>query len=79
LSKGEQVWQAHRTHYYQRATDRGFSVTEIVGRVFALNLVLCGLACISVAAPTPIVQIAALVAGAALVSLLLMSFTRGKR
>src|SRR4029077_15515318 len=22
LSNGERVWQAHRTHYYQRATDR---------------------------------------------------------
>jgi hypothetical protein len=36
------VWQAHRTHYYQRATDRGFSVMEIVVRVFVLNLALAG-------------------------------------
>jgi hypothetical protein len=29
----EPVWQAHRSHFYQRATDRGFSVMEIVARV----------------------------------------------
>ena len=27
LSRKEKVWQAHRTHFYQRATDNGFSVT----------------------------------------------------
>ena len=26
LAKGEPVWQAHRSHFYQRATDNGFSV-----------------------------------------------------
>src|SRR5581483_8253583 len=50
LSNGERVWQAHRTHYYQRATDRGFSATEIVARVFTINLVLAGLALITVLA-----------------------------
>ncbi len=31
LVRGERVWQAHRTHFYQRATDNGFSVPAIVG------------------------------------------------
>lgn len=44
LSRGEKVWEAHRSHFYQRATDNGFSVTSVVGHVFALNLVLAGLA-----------------------------------
>ena len=26
LARGEPVWQAHRTHFYQLATDRGFTV-----------------------------------------------------
>ena len=26
LMRGERVWLAHRTHFYQRATDNGFSV-----------------------------------------------------
>ena len=31
LSRREKVWQAHRTHFYQRATDNGFSVLEVTG------------------------------------------------
>ena len=45
------VWQAHRTHFYQLATERGFTVREVVGRVFLLNLCLCVLAAITVLVP----------------------------
>jgi UDP-N-acetylmuramyl pentapeptide phosphotransferase/UDP-N-acetylglucosamine-1-phosphate transferase len=76
FSNGERVWQAHRTHYYQRATDRGYSVTEIVARVFAVNICLAGLALISVIEASLITDIAAFVLGAALVTWLLSSFTR---
>jgi UDP-N-acetylmuramyl pentapeptide phosphotransferase/UDP-N-acetylglucosamine-1-phosphate transferase len=78
LSHGEQVWKAHRTHYYQRATDRGFTVTEIVARVFALNVALGGLAVLTVVAPRLPVQLIALCAGAALVAWVLSGFARGK-
>ena len=27
LARGERVWQAHRSHFYQRATDNGFTVS----------------------------------------------------
>ena len=37
LANGEPIMQAHRSHFYQRAMDGGFSVYQIVGRVFALN------------------------------------------
>ena len=30
VARGEPFWQAHRTHFYQRATDNGFTVPEIV-------------------------------------------------
>jgi UDP-N-acetylmuramyl pentapeptide phosphotransferase/UDP-N-acetylglucosamine-1-phosphate transferase len=76
LSRGERIWQAHRTHYYQRATDRGFTVTEIVGRVFVVNLCLAALALITVLAGRHLVDAAALACGAALVGVLLYSFTR---
>ena len=76
LSNGERVWQAHRTHYYQRATDRGFSATEIVVRVFAINLGLGALAVATVMAGSLIVNAIALICGAALVGWLLYSFTR---
>jgi UDP-N-acetylmuramyl pentapeptide phosphotransferase/UDP-N-acetylglucosamine-1-phosphate transferase len=76
MSNGERVWQGHRTHYYQRATDRGFSVTEIVVRVFAVNLGLGALAAATVLANSLIANTGALVCGAALVGWLLYSFTR---
>jgi UDP-N-acetylmuramyl pentapeptide phosphotransferase/UDP-N-acetylglucosamine-1-phosphate transferase len=76
---GERVWQAHRTHFYQRATNRGFSVIEIVGRVFAVNVGLAVLAVISVAVPGWRTSLIALAAGAALVAWLLWTFARGRK
>jgi len=76
---GERIWQAHRTHYYQRATDRGLTVSEIVARVFAANLGLAVLAVLSVIARSRTIDIAALACGAALVGWLLYVFTRGRR
>jgi UDP-N-acetylmuramyl pentapeptide phosphotransferase/UDP-N-acetylglucosamine-1-phosphate transferase len=78
LIAGERVWQAHRTHFYQRATDRGLTVIEIVGRVFAVNVVLATLALISVVVPAQWMSLATLAAGAALVTWLLWAFARGK-
>ena len=75
-SNGERVWQAHRTHYYQRATDRGFSVTEVVARVFAVNLALAVLAMATVLADSSSVDFVAFICGAALVGWLLHAFTR---
>ncbi len=76
LSRGERIWQAHRTHYYQRATDRGFAVGEIVGLVLIVNLVLAALALATVLVKSRLVDGAALACGAALVGLLLYGFTR---
>jgi hypothetical protein len=73
---GEPFWAAHRTHFYQRATDLGFSVGEIVARVFAVNLVLGSLAVGSVAVSSPAVSVAALALGTALVAGLLAHFSR---
>jgi UDP-N-acetylmuramyl pentapeptide phosphotransferase/UDP-N-acetylglucosamine-1-phosphate transferase len=78
-SRGERIWQAHRTHYYQRATDRGFTVSDIVGRVFVVNLVLAALALITVPAGSRLVDAAALACGVALVGALLYSFTRKRQ
>jgi UDP-N-acetylmuramyl pentapeptide phosphotransferase/UDP-N-acetylglucosamine-1-phosphate transferase len=74
----EPVWKAHRTHFYQRATDRGWSVIEIVRRVFLVNTALAALACMSVWFPTWPAGAACLLAAAALVGWLLLSLVRGK-
>jgi UDP-N-acetylmuramyl pentapeptide phosphotransferase/UDP-N-acetylglucosamine-1-phosphate transferase len=44
MARREPFWTAHRTHFYQRATDNGFTVWRVVGEVFALNNVLAALA-----------------------------------
>jgi len=44
MAKREPFWAAHRSHFYQRATDNGFSVSRVVGEVFALNILLAALA-----------------------------------
>jgi len=79
LRRGERVWVAHRSHFYQRATDNGFKVIEVVGEVFVLNLVLCALATVSIMWPAPVVQAAILGGGAIAVAILLVRFSRPRR
>ena len=79
LARREAVWQAHRTHFYQRATDGGFAVREIVVRVFVLNIALATLALVSAIEPDLRVDLATLALGGALVAWLLGTFARGKR
>src|SRR5271169_5313435 len=47
IARREPFWAAHRKHFYQRATDNGFTVSRVVGEVLALNIALAGLAMIS--------------------------------
>jgi UDP-N-acetylmuramyl pentapeptide phosphotransferase/UDP-N-acetylglucosamine-1-phosphate transferase len=75
----ESFWQAHRTHFYQRATDNGFTVPEIVTRIFLVNLVLAALALTSAATSRPVVSLTMLAAGAAVVAWLLATFAHAKR
>ena len=79
LLNGEKVWRAHRTHFYQRATDAGLTVPQIVGRVFVVNFVLVGLALATILMPSLAISIATLALGGVLVTWLLFSFVRGKQ
>ena len=76
---GERLWVAHRTHFYQRARDNGFTNMQIVGRVFAVNAALVALAALSVTAQSPWSGAMALLAGVCLVAWLLIGFVRGGR
>jgi UDP-N-acetylmuramyl pentapeptide phosphotransferase/UDP-N-acetylglucosamine-1-phosphate transferase len=76
LVNGENVMQAHRSHFYQRAMSNDFSVYAIIGRVLFLNLVLIALAGLTIATDSLAVQIAALAAGCVLVGWLLYLFQR---
>jgi UDP-N-acetylmuramyl pentapeptide phosphotransferase/UDP-N-acetylglucosamine-1-phosphate transferase len=78
LSRGEKVWVAHRTHFYQRATQNGFSVMEAVTRIFAVNVAL-GLLALSTLIRTGLaVQIVAVACGAMLVAWLLYTLAKGR-
>jgi UDP-N-acetylmuramyl pentapeptide phosphotransferase/UDP-N-acetylglucosamine-1-phosphate transferase len=76
LAKRERVWAAHRSHFYQRATDNGFSVLRVVGEVFALNLGLAALAIASTMTASPTGRIALLLSGGFAVALVLIRFSR---
>ncbi|MGY2989888.1 MraY family glycosyltransferase [Bradyrhizobium sp. USDA 4508] len=76
MARREPFWAAHRSHFYQRATDNRFTVWRVVGEVFALNAVLALLAFTSVALNSLTADIALLLAGALAVAWLLRRFSR---
>ncbi|MCK1737019.1 glycosyltransferase family 4 protein [Bradyrhizobium sp. 138] len=76
IIRREPFWSAHRTHFYQRATDNGFTAPRVIGEVFALNLVLALLAIVTVRAASLTITIVSLFAGAAAVALVLQRFSR---
>jgi UDP-N-acetylmuramyl pentapeptide phosphotransferase/UDP-N-acetylglucosamine-1-phosphate transferase len=78
LAHGEPVLQAHRSHFYQRAMDGGFSVYQIVGRVFLLNIALIALAATTLVMTPYVPHAAALIAGGVLVVLLLYRFATAR-
>jgi UDP-N-acetylmuramyl pentapeptide phosphotransferase/UDP-N-acetylglucosamine-1-phosphate transferase len=78
LVHGERFWDAHRSHFYQRATDNGFTVSEVVARIFLLNLLLAGLAIASIAIRSTGADVAILVLGALGVMFVLMRFSRSR-
>jgi UDP-N-acetylmuramyl pentapeptide phosphotransferase/UDP-N-acetylglucosamine-1-phosphate transferase len=77
--RGERITEAHRSHFYQIATTRGFSVMDVVKRVFAANLVLLWLALVTVLLDSTAFDIVALLVGAGEVALLLWALARGPR
>jgi UDP-N-acetylmuramyl pentapeptide phosphotransferase/UDP-N-acetylglucosamine-1-phosphate transferase len=76
IARREQFWSAHRSHFYQRATDNGFTVPRVIGETFALNLVLAALAILTVRAGSLTVTLIALLAGAIAIGVVLRRFSR---
>lgn len=79
IMAGEVFWQAHRSHFYQRAGDMGWTVPGIVRRVFLTNLALAGLAFVTVVTHDGAAVALCLAGGAAMVAWLLVGFTRRRR
>jgi len=78
LARRERITEAHRTHFYQLAVVRGFSVMTVVQSVFAVNLVLAVLAALSIRISSAAFDLIALAGGGALVAILLVMMSRGK-
>jgi UDP-N-acetylmuramyl pentapeptide phosphotransferase/UDP-N-acetylglucosamine-1-phosphate transferase len=76
MARREPFWAAHRTHFYQRATDNGYSVSRVVSEVFVVNLALAALAIASVCVDTVSFGALCLIAGVAAVALVLSRFAR---
>jgi UDP-N-acetylmuramyl pentapeptide phosphotransferase/UDP-N-acetylglucosamine-1-phosphate transferase len=76
MARREPFWAAHRTHFYQRATDNGFTVPRVIGEVFLLNLVLAALAMIATATATVAASAVSLLTGALAVAIVLYRFSR---
>ena len=79
IVRGERITEAHRTHFYQLAVVRGFSVLTVVQSVFAVNIALAVLAALSIRISSVAFDLFALVVGSILVAALLVIMGRGKR
>ncbi len=76
VMRREPFWIAHRSHFYQRATDNGFTVMQVVSEVFTLNLVLAALAAFSIKAASSTGSAALVALGAAAVASAMVRFSR---
>jgi UDP-N-acetylmuramyl pentapeptide phosphotransferase/UDP-N-acetylglucosamine-1-phosphate transferase len=76
LVRGEPFWAAHRSHFYQRATDNGFTVLRVVSEVFALNVGLAGLAIGSIMTQSAMIGTLLLIAGGLGTALVMYRFSR---
>ena len=72
----EPFWAAHRSHFYQRATDNGFSVWRVVSEVFVLNVVLAALAIASTRTSSFAIEAVLVFVGAAAVAFLMYRFSQ---
>ena len=78
IARREPFGVAHRTHFYQRATDNGFSVAQVIAEVFVLNLVLAALA-IAAASGSATTGALSFLVGALAVALVLFHFARKRQ
>jgi UDP-N-acetylmuramyl pentapeptide phosphotransferase/UDP-N-acetylglucosamine-1-phosphate transferase len=76
IANRERVMDAHRSHFYQRATDNGFTVLGVVSEVFVLNLGLAALAVTSVLTTSLTARMVLLLAGGCAVAVVMRRFSR---
>lgn len=73
----ERLWEAHRTHVYQLASQRGFTVPAIIRRILWLNVALGALGFFAASARYALLSLAALAVAAALTAATMRGLERG--
>jgi UDP-N-acetylmuramyl pentapeptide phosphotransferase/UDP-N-acetylglucosamine-1-phosphate transferase len=76
--KREEIFSAHRSHYYQRATLGGYAVPEVSGLVLLLGLLLAGLGTAAAVLNTVLANVVLFAVGAACTAGVLYAFGRGR-
>ena len=76
MARREPFWAAHRSHFYQRATDNGFTVLRVVSEVFALNVGLAGLAIASTKTQSSAINFMFILIGGFAVAMLMYRFSQ---
>jgi len=76
LARREPFWAAHRSHFYQRATDNGFTVLRVVSEVFALNVGLAVLAIASARTQSATIDVMVTIIGGIGVALTMYRFSK---
>jgi UDP-N-acetylmuramyl pentapeptide phosphotransferase/UDP-N-acetylglucosamine-1-phosphate transferase len=76
LARREAFWAAHRSHFYQRATDNGLAVLRVVSEVFALNIGLAALAIASTRTQSVALDVVLIIAGGCGVASTMYRFSR---
>jgi len=79
LARREPFWAAHRSHFYQRATDNGFTVLRVVSEVFALNVGLAVLAIVSTRTQSAATDVIFIIIGVCAVALAMYRFSRQRQ
>jgi UDP-N-acetylmuramyl pentapeptide phosphotransferase/UDP-N-acetylglucosamine-1-phosphate transferase len=75
LAGGEAILLAHRQHYYQKATDNGWTVLAVVTHVFSVNIFLAILAWLSVKLQSGLADAGLLVLGVVAIAVMLARFS----
>lgn len=78
LRRGDRVWEAHRHHFYQVATARGYTVPEVLARVLVTNVALAAFAAASLWQGSAAASALDLALGAGAVAWLLRALARGR-
>jgi len=76
LVRREPFWAAHRSHFYQRATDNGFTVLRVVSEVFALNVGLAVMAVVSTRMQSAGLDVMLIIVGGCGVALTMYRFSQ---